>query len=479
MQICPYCGKENKDEFGFCIKCGYELPDREEILERDIVYPKPARRRGINWATVMTAIVALALILILLFYFVLPPFFQMSPTSVEFTIDHTFILEKRWSPSPTVIAYTLDVPCPITISDSANNIYQEVKNVEHAESLEANFTLENRYGRDWMEWTGNLDTSNATSYPDMINATVTYDVVLSSIRWTVDAENSLKVSEVPTYWKETYTGDEWNLSVGGSLVDNDNDGKGDVMIQPSDPDIKSLAADTSGHSSNAFECVLQIYRYMVDNIRYSIPSEMEDDNAKYKGLPKHAVATLRDKYGDCDDQSFLFSSLLRAVGVPAWPELGALYNTATGKWMGHSWTQIFIPTKERGEIVTIDTTNKEFLKRDWTKLTIWTDDGNGSHLEDYYNVLRWGPSGKENVEFGEKYLNLNVKPVSKKLIPAVDTFFIVASSVVAFIAVSTIVRVNATTKKTARDDGGPPLRPYEENARPVQRRKITAARTAP
>ena len=47
--------------------------------------------------------------------------------------------------------------------------------------------------------------------------------------------------------------------------------------------------------------------------------------------------------GDCDDQAMLFCSLARASGVPAWLQLGALYDKGQDEWFGHGWVQAYVP----------------------------------------------------------------------------------------------------------------------------------------
>jgi hypothetical protein len=89
--------------------------------------------------------------------------------------------------------------------------------------------------------------------------------------------------------------------------------------------------------------------------------------------------------GDCDDQAMLFCSLARASGVPAWIQLGALYDKGQDDWFGHGWVQAYVPLKEGGsETVAIDTVNRDFMRWMPNRIVEYTDDGNGEHLSDFY-----------------------------------------------------------------------------------------------
>jgi transglutaminase-like putative cysteine protease len=187
-----------------------------------------------------------------------------------------------------------------------------------------------------------------------------------------------------------YTGDEWNLASDPAVEtsDRDGDGQDDVMIEPSAPQIESLAHQIADPQPDVYSKAKALYEYMHDNFRYSTPEEMDYVQAHYGGLPKHSLATLRDGWGDCDEQSMLYISLLRAVGIPARLEMGMLYDQQHNTWGGHAWMQVYIPAGEGSSWYNVDVVNSEFLLRDCNRLTTWVDDGNGEHLSDYYHVFR-------------------------------------------------------------------------------------------
>jgi hypothetical protein len=65
--------------------------------------------------------------------------------------------------------------------------------------------------------------------------------------------------------------------------------------------------------------------------------------------------------------------------------MGALYVEAESSWGGHGWVQAYVPLASGGgENVTIDVVNKDFMVFKSNRFIDFTDDGNGTHLSDYY-----------------------------------------------------------------------------------------------
>jgi hypothetical protein len=202
-------------------------------------------------------------------------------------------------------------------------------------------------------------------------------------------------------------------------VDFDGDGNQDYRFDPNNAVIKAKAQEIVGGETNVYKIVEAIYDWVVKNHAYPSQDEMTLDNEKNRNLPKHPLVTMRDKRGDCDDQSFLFGSLCRAVGVPAWMVLGGLYDCMKEAWCGHGWAEVYIPLKAGGfETPTVDCVNQEFLFRDCFRYTDWIDTGRNVTIEgedrnnlDYYYHLfshkggRLGTRGGANIQ--ESYIDIN------------------------------------------------------------------------
>jgi hypothetical protein len=84
------------------------------------------------------------------------------------------------------------------------------------------------------------------------------------------------------------------------------------------------------------------------------------DNTTYCNyeVPIYPTKTLEDGLGDCDDQSILFISMCRSLGIPAYLQVGILIHNRIGdsktSWDGHltniqdgvgwhGWAMIYIP----------------------------------------------------------------------------------------------------------------------------------------
>ena len=230
------------------------------------------------------------------------------------------------------------------------------------------------YGIDWIRWNGagvGTFTSN-----------ISYDVDCYSHVWDIDESNSLNVdyiqqnlngslSSMKSYLiSESGDGSEWIPTITGW-----NNG----YVIYTGGEIRELADEVVGSETNVYSILKLIYLWIDDNISYK----------EYGGIPQTALQLLHSKRGDCDDQSVLFCSLARAAGVPAWLEMGALYNTSKGTWINHVWTQAYIPTTEGGSKVTIDVVNNNFLVHTSRLFHLATDIGDGDFLNMYYNMYHY------------------------------------------------------------------------------------------
>ena len=81
------------------------------------------------------------------------------------------------------------------------------------------------------------------------------------------------------------------------------------------PEIKALADSLVSEAECEDDSIARIYHWVQRNIRY-----ISIKGAAASGVSGHpAWETLRNGYGDCTDKSILFSALLRAVGIEAYP----------------------------------------------------------------------------------------------------------------------------------------------------------------
>ncbi|MEM0449909.1 MAG: transglutaminase-like domain-containing protein [Methanomassiliicoccales archaeon] len=302
------------------------------------------------------AVTALAIIIIIILLLtpsfqnfivqlLLSPFQERAPKYVIYRLERQLRVDANGG---TVYNFTLDLPMPVNVS-MGNRTLQEITSImafpEGRQSI--------RYGLPWRVWQHGplIGTSKYI-------VTITYDIKVETQIWKIDAKSSGEVSDIPQSLRSAYLHDEWKI----------------VM---SDPAIMRQAAEITKGDRNVYNILQSIYEWMVANVRYS--------SSDSSGDPSSSVETLSSLTGDCDDQSILFCALARAAGVPAWLQLGALYDSQRDAWSGHGWVQAYVPFKDAGgELVCIDTVNRDFMIWKPNRLAEFTDDGDGQHLRDYY-----------------------------------------------------------------------------------------------
>lgn len=308
-----------------------------------------ANRSKLAKAIIILAVLMIVLILLLnpgvqslLKSIFLDPFGY--PSHATFTLKRTLIVDANGG---NIYNYTVDIPQPSNASENGFPL-QEVLGV----TVQPTPSYEERYGTEWMVWEGNGLVGQGKR-----TVTVTYEMRVSTYIWNLEEGMVGDVVEIPQYLEEGYLGDEWQIIV-------------------NHPSIIDRSQSIVGDSTNVMEMLRSIYDWITDNIAYPTSSS---------AIPQTSVETLYFGRGDCDDQAILFCALARAAGIPAWLQLGILYDPFLQSWGGHGWVQTFIPLRSGGGVnATIDTVNKDFLVWRPNRFTDFTDDGNPDHLKDYY-----------------------------------------------------------------------------------------------
>ncbi len=270
------------------------------------------------------------------------PFQESYPSYSTFTLERTLTVDANGG---VIYNHTFDVPMPKTTWEGSAPL-QQVINVS-ADPVPA---LENRYGSEWMVWRGEGPSGPMTS-----SVTVTYELTVSTFIWELDQAQSGTITDIPTALSDRYLGNEWRILV-------------------EEAPIQETAASIVGDQDNVLDVLRSIYDWIRVNIEYKSATT----------LPQTSVETLSSGQGDCDDQAVLFCALSRSVGIPAWLQLGVMYDPFFQEWGGHGWVQTYVPLEGGGVNVTIDTVNDDFLVWRPNRFADFTDDGIASHLEDYY-----------------------------------------------------------------------------------------------
>lgn len=331
----------------------------------------------------LVAIVAIVLVLVLLltpmvqsalFDLIFFPFQKKVPASVTFEVEREITISANGG---SIINFTLDVP-EIPDLEASDRDMQTVLNLSYSpEPTSSEF----RYGKDWAVWQHD-ELSDEQSY----RVSIVYEMRVEAVLWDLDSSLSANLTELPHGLTDRYLLDEWKIIV-------------------SDPLVQSTADNIVKGEVNVHSILSAINAWIVDHIGYPSESRTAD--------PYSSVQTLHSMVGDCDDQAILFCALARASGVPAWLQLGAMYDKTEREWVGHGWVQTYVPLREGGgEKVTIDTVNRDFMIWKPNRFAEYTDDGNGEHLYDYYYSFNcaYEPSSYahgEGPEYDEEYQSLS------------------------------------------------------------------------
>jgi len=114
------------------------------------------------------------------------------------------------------------------------------------------------------------------------------------------------------------------------------------------PNLKVLATNLAGTETRVLSIVKNLVRWITDNIEYDW----------YAEVPKYPNETLQGK-GDCDDKAILLITLCRILGIPAYLQVGCIFQPFSPpqleKYWGehvtsvlrqiawHGWAIVYIP----------------------------------------------------------------------------------------------------------------------------------------
>lgn len=338
-----------------------------------------ARRKII---AIAAAVVLVAALIVMMPYIqaLLALLFQPSmPTYSDYQIQRDLVLSANGG---TVTNVTIDLPRPsnCSLTGEVQTVSSVTYSIAPTESTKA--------GVQWLTWTG--DTFQGS---EQFDVRITMSLHVEAKVWRTAASDSLNISDIPSSLKTTYDGDEWKIIV-------------------NDPRIVNASHSIVGEEQNVEVALREIYDWITGNVHYAITNSAE---------PASSIETLASRAGDCDDQAVLFCALARASGIPAWLQLGSIYDRSLNEWGGHGWVQTYIPLKAGGgEYVVIDTVNHEYLVWSPNKYLEFTDDGVGAHLCDYYYSVNFFydeltyPPGVEPT-FTESFVTLHHSDSSERI----------------------------------------------------------------
>ncbi|MBN1389916.1 MAG: transglutaminase domain-containing protein [Candidatus Thermoplasmatota archaeon] len=304
-------------------------------------------------------------------------------TNVSVTLAYDVVVSGgRATEIEIHVATPFDIPFDPGPGKTRDYLIQDVQNVQFTPS--SNMAI-----NDWNTEKNVISGWVINNIRGEFRYEVTIDMTLHAYQWDIDEEDSGTLQEIPVEYVDRYCVNAWAVKDDDGTIEH-------YRYEPLDPVIKRTAEQLTSDEPTVLGKVKAIFEWMEDHFNYTSPEERQRDRLVYGDYPKWATGCLSDWYGDCDDQSLLMASLCRAVGIPAWLEIGYLYDPSptnedpTQKWGGHGWFSVLIPLKDSDDFViaNIDPVNHEFLFRDPYRFTDWVDDGTYMNVngEDVYNL---------------------------------------------------------------------------------------------
>ncbi len=368
-----------------------------------------AKRKKKSKGRVIAKVVAVVIFLLILYMF-LPTIKNLvehppSLESMEIPAKMTFKFERVINIEASG-KYTLNITVPY------NNQFQNVQ-VKDLSGLKKSVIKE--YNKTL--WQYNLSGSS--------KITLLYQGTVVAKVWNI--KDSLGVNAIPESLKEQYNHNE-SIKVYDRQM---HQYVTKTVITPSA--FKEVTEKYTKNDTTVLKKLRTIYNIIVENFRY---------NSERSGAPNTAIQTWNNRYGDCDELSFVFVSMARSIGIPAWVEYGLVY--VQGTWGPHAWIGTVVPTKNGLIRVNIDTTEEVehkniyyigFLKRGADRITEWVDDGNSQHLNAFYSFIRGYYSNlqyseKINVFYANQTGTINI-PVPGSQFPSWLVLFIIAIVILA------------------------------------------------
>jgi len=193
-----------------------------------------------------------------------------------------------------------------------------------------------------------------------------------------------------------------------------------IFINPDDSSIKSTAQSIIDNmdTRNAFEIAKELFKWLKTHTSYKPHIGSEE--------VQPASTTFIKKTGDCDDLTFLYISLCRAVSLPARFIKGYLIEESQGEigCIPHVWAEVFvggnlgwIPVECAGEGKPEAEVDQDFGAEDALHLRLFIDDGSNESIRITFSNLIVKYDNSIEVEM-QPYVEINNYKVleSKELV---------------------------------------------------------------
>jgi len=239
-----------------------------------------------------------------------PTTYESHPTKISYTIRYGYIVTCTGT-GKYEITYDCDIPEVLRGTHSPHPLYNQ------------SFEVITPVNNSFLHW--NISGDDETTYELGITAGVVAESFLES---DLSGSDALAVQEIKSFYP-TISKKYLHMQSNGSAL----------LIDPTNSNIKLIAQNVfdMAETNNSFLLAKELFIWFKENTRYQIHNS--------KGSVQPAAVTLQKKTGDCDDLSFLYISLCRAVGIPARFIRGYLLsedNAGDVSATPHAWSEVFV-----------------------------------------------------------------------------------------------------------------------------------------
>jgi transglutaminase-like putative cysteine protease len=239
-----------------------------------------------------------------------PITYETHPTKISYTISYGYNVTCKGT-EKYMIKYNCDLP-------------EVLKGIPNYQPLyNHDFEIITIANNNFFSW--NISGDDETTFEIGLTANI---VTESFIVSDLNGADAFTVQEISTLYPD----------IANKYLLEQSNGT-EILIDPDSENINKIAqnvVDDAG-TFNSFILAKELFLWLKENTEYKIH--------KRDGSVQPAAETLLKKSGDCDDLSFLYISLCRAVGIPARFIRGYLLSEEeSGNILStpHAWTEVFV-----------------------------------------------------------------------------------------------------------------------------------------
>ena len=289
--------------------------------------------------------------------------YESHPTNVAYKITYGYFVNCSGNGSYN-IQYDCDKPDEYVTTEISS--LKLLHNTDYEEIT--------KFGNPLIIW--NITKSVEDNYKLGITANVQSESFLIS---DLNEDTATTLNEIKTNYTDVYN--QYTSTQSSNNI---------LYIDPSDENISSIAKNIlNQNTNNSFILAKELFIWLKENTQYK--THLINNDVQ----PAHV--TCIKKTGDCDDLSFLYMSLCRAIGLPARFIRGFLVSeddAGQTSAVAHAWVEVFvgnsigyngwIPVECAGESENKGNTNPQVYQNFGVEsaehLRLYTDDGSNESL---------------------------------------------------------------------------------------------------